>query len=49
MAKADYMLCAHCDQKAYYDANIDYRGAYVVALCDECAQYWTLDLVATTN
>lgn len=49
MAKADYMLCERCNQKAYYDADIDYQGSHVVALCDECAQGWTFDLAATTN
>lgn len=42
MAKADYMLCAHCSQKAYYDADTDYDDAYVLALCGECKRRYVI-------
>lgn len=47
MAAADYMHCAICDGKAFYDAEIDWEHQHVAhddagypisvtALCDEC-------------
>ena len=45
MAMADYMLCANCEGKAFYDAevNYDYFDGQATALCSECAK--TLELV----
>jgi len=42
MAISDYMLCAHCDQKAYYDADTSYQDAYVLALCGECKKRYVI-------
>lgn len=38
MAMADYMLCAVCFVKAYYDSGVDYGNAEVAALCGDCAK-----------
>lgn len=44
MARSDYMLCDRCDGKAYYDADTDYQGAHVTALCEECSKDWLIVL-----
>jgi hypothetical protein len=56
MARADYRLCDVCDDKAFYDANLNYDfeenpetglwqlGAWVV-LCSDCAKTHDIQIV----
>ena len=38
MAYADYMHCAVCDTKVYYDAEVNYvyHECLPIVLCDDC-------------
>lgn len=43
MAGLDYMKCAVCAKRVYYDADIDYADAKIVmAICTACSEEWYL-------
>lgn len=51
MAGADYLRCERCGDKAIYDADWSERvGEYqvVAALCDQCSNAHTLEVVVRT-
>ena len=38
MAQNDYRKCSRCSIRIYHEADIDYGGASIVALCPRCAK-----------
>lgn len=40
MAGADYAYCDVCEQKAFYDSDVDYGDACVWVLCGKCKDYF---------
>lgn len=41
MAAADYLLCANCNSKTIYDADINYdvpNHGEITALCTDCTE-----------